>query len=140
MCFVGHLDSSSASLRLSLSGRADLGTGVHSSAATSRVVGTRARMPTDLCEHDSQGRSARQPRRCCLSRVRGPHILSIDVPDDWVPKPGERSITLTVRVGQGTGTDEYLCRVRPSTVRRAADNEYSDQPQCCRSDRTPREK
>jgi hypothetical protein len=48
-----------------------------------------------------------------------PHILSIDVPDHWVPKPDERSITVTVRVGQGTGTDEYLCRVRPSAAREA---------------------
>ena len=48
-----------------------------------------------------------------------PHILTINVPERWVPKPDERSITVIVRVAQGTGTDEYLCRVRPSAARAA---------------------
>ena len=48
-----------------------------------------------------------------------PHILSIDVPERWVPKPDERSITVIARVEQGTDTDEYLCRVRPSSARAA---------------------
>ena len=48
-----------------------------------------------------------------------PHILSIEVPERWVPKPDERSITVIVRVAQGTGTDEYQCRVRPSSARAA---------------------
>jgi hypothetical protein len=46
-----------------------------------------------------------------------PHILSIHLPEQWVPKPDERSITVMVRIAQGTGTDEYLCRVRPSAAR-----------------------
>ena len=45
-----------------------------------------------------------------------PHLLRIDVPERWDPKSGERSITVMVRVSQGTGTDEYLCRVRPSSA------------------------
>jgi hypothetical protein len=48
-----------------------------------------------------------------------PHILSITVPERWVPNPEERSITVIVRVEQGTGGAEYLCRVRPSSARAA---------------------
>ena len=48
-----------------------------------------------------------------------PYILTIDIPERWVPKPEERSITVIVRVAQGTGGHEYLCRIRPSVARAA---------------------
>lgn len=48
-----------------------------------------------------------------------PHTLGIELPEHWVPKPDERSITVMVRVGQGTSGSEYLCRVRPATARAA---------------------
>ena len=64
---------------------------------------------------DSHGNPVDPPPRGYVD----PHILSIVVPERWVPKADERSITVIVRVAQGTVTDEYLCRVRPASARAA---------------------
>ena len=62
---------------------------------------------------DARGNTVGPPPRGYVD----PHILRIYVPERWLPKTDERSITVAVHVAQGTETDEYLCRVRPQSAR-----------------------
>lgn len=55
-----------------------------------------------------------------------PVTVVIELPEGWLPKPGERSISLTVQVGQGTGGTTYLCRLRAATARAAMQSSARD--------------